>query len=95
VYTFTMCNLSSSTYLLILLLFFFFSFEIYLHYFLVFCQYYIQVELFSSVRKAMKGYKITNCAQNKKIGIAGSSFEEVFIKGCQKLKVNIYFISCF
>lgn len=37
----------------------------------------------------MKGYKITNCAQNKRIGIVGNSLNEVFIKGCQKLKVNI------
>lgn len=37
----------------------------------------------------MKGYKITNCAQDKRIGIVGNSLNDVFIKGCQKLKVNI------
>lgn len=36
----------------------------------------------------MKGYKITNCAQDKRIGVVGNSREEVFTKGCQKLKVN-------
>lgn len=37
----------------------------------------------------MKGYKITNCAQDKRIGIVGNSLTEVFAKGCQKLKVTI------
>lgn len=36
----------------------------------------------------MKGYKITNCAQNMRFGIVGKSLKEVFTKGCQKLKVN-------
>lgn len=36
----------------------------------------------------MKGYKITNCAQDKRIGIVGNSLKEIFSKGCQKLKVN-------
>lgn len=36
----------------------------------------------------MKGYKITNCAKNKRIGIVGSSFKDVFTKGCMKLKVT-------
>lgn len=36
----------------------------------------------------MKGYKITNCAQDKRIGIVGRSLNEVFTKGCQKLKVK-------
>lgn len=44
--------------------------------------------------KTMKGYKITNCAQDKRIGIVGRSFKDVFIKGCQKLKVyNKYLLS--
>jgi hypothetical protein len=37
----------------------------------------------------MKGYKITNCAQDKRVGIVGSSMNDIFIKGCQKLKVTI------
>jgi len=36
----------------------------------------------------MKGYKITNCAQDMRFGIVGKSFKDVFTKGCQKLKVN-------
>lgn len=36
----------------------------------------------------MKGYKITNCAQDKRIGVVGRSLKEVFTKGCQKLKVK-------
>lgn len=37
----------------------------------------------------MKGYKITNCSQDKRIGIVGGSFKEILTKGCQKLKVNM------
>lgn len=36
----------------------------------------------------MKGYKITNCAQDKRIGVVGNSLNDVFTKGCQKLKVS-------
>lgn len=43
----------------------------------------------------MKGYKITNCAQDRRIGIVGCSFKDVFIKGCEKLKVcNKYLLLC-
>lgn len=37
----------------------------------------------------MKGYKVTNCAQDKKFGVVGCSLSDVFVKGCIKLKVNI------
>lgn len=37
----------------------------------------------------MKGYKVTNCAQDKRIGIVGNTLKDVLEKGCMKLKVNI------
>ncbi|XP_008179153.1 DNA fragmentation factor subunit beta isoform X3 [Acyrthosiphon pisum] len=36
----------------------------------------------------MKGYKITNCAQDMRFGIVGNSLKDVFTKGCQKLKLD-------
>ncbi|XP_050538748.1 DNA fragmentation factor subunit beta isoform X2 [Daktulosphaira vitifoliae] len=36
----------------------------------------------------MRGYKISNSTRDKKFGIACYSFEDLRIKGCQKLKIN-------